>query len=299
MKLNRKPIVSDAQCASEVKKILSRCDEIERAYDYHGRRAIIVLEGWDGSGKSGVISRLMQGFSSDFCRVWHIKKPMDHEEKLHYLYRFWQKLPNPGTIAVFDRSWYGRVVAEPMSGGLRDERRKDAYREIKEFERMLVADGVVIVKIFLHFSVKEMEERLFKRIEDGKAHKITKNDLFTLGRYADFMEAFGDMIDFTHEYGAKWNVIDATDKNRTRIDAVKYIIEQLSSDIEQAPQSTDLALAKEILDHFGDRLMGAKCNYFIDEIKRQLGGFVPATPDDRHLAEKLRSKMEEIAGLKQ
>ena len=125
---------------------------LQQKHYHRGRRAIIVFEGWDAAGKGGTIRRLTEKIDPRGVHVWPIGAPTDDEQARHYLYRFWKKLPPPGTWAIFDRSWYGRVLVERVEkfSSTRDWRR--AYGEINEFEKMLIDDGVPIVKLFLHIS---------------------------------------------------------------------------------------------------------------------------------------------------
>lgn len=236
----------------QVKALLARCDAIERSYAENGYRGIVVLEGWDGSGKSGVVSRLQQGFSADACRIWHIKKPYDHEQQIHYLYRFWQKLPDPGTIAIFDRSWYGRVVAEPIEGRVSDDEYQRAFDEINHFEKMLTDDGVLIAKVFLHISRDEMLSRIRERLERNQAYRVTRNDFRTIENYPLYLRAFDRMIERTSSNSAPWRTIAATNRHQARVDAVSAVLDDLGRGISPPTRKVDQEVRGLIAKHFPD-----------------------------------------------
>ncbi len=138
--------------------------KVEQAYRVNGLRGIVVFEGWDAGGKGGAIQRLTARLDPRQVQVHEIGKPSPDEQARHYLWRFWQRLPLPGNIAVFDRSWYGRVLVERVERLTPEPDWRRAYREIVEFERMLVDDGVRLVKLFLHVSAEEQLKRLAERI---------------------------------------------------------------------------------------------------------------------------------------
>src|SRR5207248_6820967 len=120
---------------------------IQEAYLMQSRRGVILFEGTVAAGKGGTIRRLMTKLDPRFCKVWPISAPTPDEQGRHYLARFFARLPAPGTIAVFDRSWYGRVLVERVEGLIDKKSWSRAYDEIVEFERMLTAEGVRVVKL--------------------------------------------------------------------------------------------------------------------------------------------------------
>lgn len=253
--------------AGEIGNQLKRCEELERSYDGSRHRGIIILEGWDCAGKSGIASRLQQAFSPDVCRTWHFKKPMEMEQGIHYMYRFWQKLPSPGMIAIFDRSWYGRVVAEPIEGSATPDDLKRAYREISFFEKMLIDDGVKIAKVFLHYDKKEFGNRIKEKLLNTKAHTLSQNDFRTYERYDAYYRAFETMLSKTN-CGASWHVIDATDRNKARVDALKYILNILSEGIDLARPAINPEVIHKLVVHFPEE--AKQDNVVIEDIKLHL-----------------------------
>jgi polyphosphate kinase 2 (PPK2 family) len=235
----------------EINNQLKRCEEIGLSYEKNGHRGIVILEGWDCAGKSGIVSRLQQSLSPDVCRAWHFKKPMEMEQSIHYMYRFWQKLPSPGMIAIFDRSWYGRVVAEPIEGLATPNDQKRAYGEIDFFEKMLINDGVRIAKIFLHYEKSEFGNRIKEKINKKLAHTLSENDFRTYEQYDKYYKAFDKMLIKTKS-GAAWNVVDATDRNKARIDALKYILDVLSDGVNMECPAISADTIHKLTVHFPD-----------------------------------------------
>src|SRR5262245_50449560 len=142
-------MADDSKMEAAFEELEIRMLEIQQAYHRQGQRAILAFEGTDAAGKGGTIKRLVEKLDPRGIKVWPIGPPSADEHGRHYLYRFWARLPEPGTIAIFDRSWYGRVLVERIDGLTPKPAWKRAYREINEFERMLTDDGVRVVKLFL------------------------------------------------------------------------------------------------------------------------------------------------------
>jgi polyphosphate kinase 2 (PPK2 family) len=125
----------------------------------HRRRAIVVAEGWDAAGKGGAIQRLTAQCDPRHYHVWPIAAPSEGEKARHYLWRFWNRLPKAGEIAIFDRSWYGRLLVERVEGFATEAEWRRAYDEINEFESQQTADGTLIVKLFFHVTQEVQDKR--------------------------------------------------------------------------------------------------------------------------------------------
>jgi len=210
------------------------------------RRAIVLFEGWDTAGKGSIIRRISERLDPRQCLVWPIGRPSEEEQGRHYLYRFWEKLPQPGTIAIFDRSWYGRVLVERVEGLIGKPDWKRAYREINEFERMLVDDGIRLIKLFLHITPEEQLERLVERLETPyKRWKLTADDLRNRAHWNDYEEALDDMFRETSTRRAPWHALGANYKWHARIRAFEVIIDGISKgmDLEQPAADRKIATA--------------------------------------------------------
>jgi polyphosphate kinase 2 (PPK2 family) len=149
-----------------LKTLQQKLTAIQQAYLFSGQNAVLVFEGWDAAGKGGAIRRITAALDPRGCKVWPIGAPRAYHAERHYLTRFWEKLPPRGGVAIFDRSWYGRVLVERVEGYAPPKRWRAAYDEINQFEDLLIADGVRVVKIFLYISKDEQLRRFKDRLRD-------------------------------------------------------------------------------------------------------------------------------------
>lgn len=230
-----------------LEKLQLRMLEIQQAYWRQRRRGIVLFEGWDTAGKGGIIRRLSERLDPRRWHAWPIGAPTPEEQGRHYLYRFWQRLPAPGTLAAFDRSWYGRVLVERVERLIPKPDWKRAYREINELERMLVDDGVRLVKIFLHISPAEQLRRLEERLEaPWKRWKLVPDDLRNRARWDGYVEAIDDMFERTSTGRAPWHAVSAEHKWHGRIRAFEIIAEHLATGIDLEPPPADPKIARAI-----------------------------------------------------
>ncbi|MEM7571234.1 MAG: hypothetical protein AAF337_15710, partial [Pseudomonadota bacterium] len=159
------------------------------------RRCIIVFEGWDAAGKGGAIKRLTARWDPRGYKVWPIAAPDEHERARHYLYRFWKRLPGDGEVAIFDRSWYGRVLVERVEGFCEPPAWQRAYDEICQFEKTLVDNGSRVIKFFIHVSPEEQAERFLDRTAiPHKRWKITPDDFRNRAKRPAYTAAIEDML---------------------------------------------------------------------------------------------------------
>jgi len=202
----------------------------------HKRKAIIVCEGWDASGKGGAIQRLTAKADPRAYKVWPIAAPTEEEKGHHYLWRFWRRLPQAGEVAIFDRSWYGRVLVERVEGFASKAEWRRAYDEINEYEAQLCADGAVIVKLFFHVTREVQDQRLRARLEHPwKRWKVTAEDLRNRGRREDYLAAIKDMFAATDTRWAPWRAIDGNDKKAARIAALTAVADALGTALPADP----------------------------------------------------------------
>lgn len=246
-RLDRSAMLADeGEYEQRLGKLQRKLLAIQQAYLRDRRRAIVVFEGWDASGKGGAIQRLTERLDPRRCKVWPIAAPTAEEQGRHYLYRFWQRLPEPGTIAVFDRSWYGRVLVERVDGLIAARDWKRAYKEINEFENILVDDGVRLIKIFLHIGAKEQLRRFAERIAaPHKRWKIALDDFHAHGKRKAYKNAYEDMFDRTSTANARWHVIPADHKWHARVTALEIVVAELSRGVDLSPMELDPALLRE------------------------------------------------------
>ncbi len=232
----------------ELQAMLAR---IQQAFLFHGLKGVIVFEGWDAAGKGGAIRRISQALDPRSFKVWPIGAPRNYYLNRHYLLRFWERLPPQGAISAFDRSWYGRVLVERIEKLTPEDRWRAGYREINDFERMLVDDDTRIVKLFFHISADEQMERFTERLRNPlKRWKLTYEDFRNRERWAETETAVDEMLARTSTEIAPWHVIPANNKKYARIAAMKSIVTQFSDGVDLSPQVLD----QKTLDAAGNAL---------------------------------------------
>jgi polyphosphate kinase 2 (PPK2 family) len=188
------------------------------------RTLVVLFEGPDAAGKGGAIKRLVERLDPRLLRVHSVVKPTEEEYAHHYLWRFWNRLPAYGQIAVFDRSWYGRVLVERVEGFCSEKEWKRAYEEINEFERLLCDDGTVFVKIYLHISKDEQLMRFKRRESDPYKHwKITDEDWRNRRKWDEHNEAAEVMFERTSTEVAPWWILPGNFKWNARIEVLKAV----------------------------------------------------------------------------
>ena len=233
------------------KKILS----IQQAYYHQKRRAILVFEGWDASGKGGAIRRLTEKLDPRGVKVYPISAPSPEEQSKHYLQRFQARLPEAGTIAIFDRSWYGRVLVERVEGFASEHAWQRAYQEINEFERSLIDDGAKIIKVFMHIDPEEQLKRFDERLNNPvKRWKLTTEDIRNRMKWSEYHEAMNDMFTYTSTHAAPWHIIAANHKWYARTEVLKTIAAQLSDGMDISPPPVDPDVIREAYQALGIKI---------------------------------------------
>jgi len=198
------------------------------------RSLILVFEGPDAAGKGGVIKRAVERLDPRNMRVYSVVKPTPEEYRHHYLWRFWNKLPGYGDIAIFDRSWYGRVLVERVEGFASKTEWKRAYEEINQFEKTLVDDGTILLKFYLHITKDEQLLRFKKREGDPYKHwKINSEDWRNREKWDQHNEAAEDMFEQTNTKHAPWNLVEANYKWHARVKVLKSIVRTLEAEVPE------------------------------------------------------------------
>ena len=221
----------DRQTYRQKRRVLQkRLHELE--HEIYLRRIPVVLtfEGWDAAGKGGAIRRLAKGLDPRGYDVIPVAAPSRVELKHHYLWRFWKVFPKGGHIAIFDRSWYGRVTVERLEGFCSEEEWKRAYREINETEEQWANFGSVVVKFWLHIDRNEQLRRFQAReINLYKNWKITTEDWRNREKWEEYKVAVEDMIQLTDTPCAPWILVEANDKRYARIKVMESVAEALEA----------------------------------------------------------------------
>jgi len=190
-----------------------------------GPPLLILMEGWDASGKGGAIRRLVMPLDPRHVRVVAYAAPTYDEKRHHFLHRFNAALPGWGGMAIFDRTWYGRVLVERVEGFATKKEWERAYPQIAEHEQMLVTEGAIIVKFWLHISSAEQLKRFKRRAKDPlKTWKLTDEDWRNRKRRRAYTHAVDEMIERTDVPHAPWHLIEGDSKRWARIKVLETTI---------------------------------------------------------------------------
>lgn len=216
-------------------KWLGKLNQLMRKMAQQRRSIVFVFEGWDAAGKGGAIRRLISAIDARDCRVIPVSKPTDEEKAHHYLWRFWKNVPRAGTVAVYDRSWYGRVLVERIEGFARKDEWQRAYQELNGFEHQLTEGGVIVVKFWLHIS-KEEQLRRFRHRQDTeyKRHKINDEDWRNREQWSQYEIAADDMLALTDKPNARWHLVSAENKRHARLQVLKLSCRQIEKALKKS-----------------------------------------------------------------
>lgn len=193
---------------------------------------VIVFEGWDAAGKGTAIKKLAERLEPRRVEINAVRGARTREKQLPWLGRFWAMLPEYGSMAIFDRSWYGRVLVERMDGLVAEEGWRQAWRDIAAFERTLADDRYLIVKFFLHISREEQARRLTLLESDpATAWEVDPADWQQHERYDAYLVAIEEMLQKTDAEWAPWTLVEATDRNWVRMKVFRTLIERIEREL--------------------------------------------------------------------
>lgn len=202
--------------------------ELVRHPRFARRSLLLVFEGTDAAGKGGAIRRITECLDPRYLRVHGTRAPTEEERTQPYLMRFWKRIPAPGTIVVFDRSYYGRVLVERVEGFCSAADWQRAYGEINDFEQQLQQANTLVIKFWLAITEEEQLERFQAREASPlKRHKLTEEDWRNRQQWSTYQSAINDMLEFTDTKKAPWHVIAAEDKRHARVETLKIVCESL------------------------------------------------------------------------
>jgi polyphosphate kinase 2 (PPK2 family) len=212
----------------ELEKLQGKLNLLTRHADFGKIAVVAVFEGWDAAGKGGSIRRITGALDARLYHVVPVAAPTEEERAQPYLWRFWRHVPRLGRFALFDRSWYGRVLVERVEGFCSQADWMRAYSEINDFEEQLVRNGTVLVKFWLHISRDEQLRRFEQRERTGfKRYKITGEDWRNREKWDEYECAACDMIDRTSTEIAPWTLVEANDKYYARIRVLKTLCKSI------------------------------------------------------------------------
>jgi polyphosphate kinase 2 (PPK2 family) len=190
-----------------------------------GPPLLVLFEGWDASGKGGAIKRLVAPLDPRHVRVKQFAAPTYDEKRHHWLARFWEPLPGWGGMAVFDRSYYGRVLVERVEGFAERSAWQRAFEEIRDFERTLAAEGTIIVKFWIHTSSREQLKRFQRRAKDPlRTWKLTDEDWRNRKKRRAYTRAVEEMLSETDTDFAPWTLVEGNSKRYARVKVLESVI---------------------------------------------------------------------------
>jgi polyphosphate kinase 2 len=200
-------------------------------------RVVLIFEGRGGAGKGGVIKRITEPLNPRGCRVVALAKPSDTERSQWYFQRYVAHLPSAGEIVVFDRSWYNRSGVEKVMGFCSDKQYREFLRSCPEFERMLVRDGIILLKYWFSVSPEEQEKRFQERATDPtKRWKLSDMDLAEREQWVDYSRAKDETFFYTDIEEARWNVVLSDEKRKARLNCIHHILSSIDhEDLTPAP----------------------------------------------------------------
>jgi len=227
------PTLDKKAYSQQMAKLQVRLGRLTRLAHKQGLSTVVALEGPDAAGKGGAIRRLCGLLDAAHYQVFPTPAPTPEEKARHYLWRFWNKVPAPGRLAVFDRSWFGRVMVERVEGFAQDAEWARAYAEINDFEARLAEAGMVVLKVWINIS-KEEQWRRFRARGDSphKRHKMTAEDYRNRKKWDANLRAAEDMIARTDTPHAPWVVVSADDKRHARVATLKAVCRALSDRLD-------------------------------------------------------------------
>ncbi len=193
-----------------------------------GAKVLILCEGRDSAGKGGVIKRIVQRLNPRVARVVALPAPTEREKSQWYFQRYVPHLPAGGEMVLFDRSWYNRAGVERVMGFASDDEVEQFFRDVPEFERMLVRSGIILLKYWFSITDEEQQLRFMMRIHDPmKQWKLSPMDLESRIRWEDYTKAKEDMFARTNIPEAPWYIVEGNDKKRERLNCIEHILSKI------------------------------------------------------------------------
>ena len=235
---------AEREYLKELKKLQIELVKLQEWAKYTGARIVVIFEGRDAAGKGGVIKRLTERVSPRTFRVTALPAPNEREKTQIYFQRYIAHLPAAGEIVVFDRSWYNRAGVERVMGFATSTQVDAFLRQVPDFERSLIDDGIILIKYWLEVSMEEQTKRFEDRIEDGrKIWKLSPMDLESHRRWYDYSRARDAMFAATDTTWSPWNVVYSENKMKARLNCIAHFLSQIP--YEEVPREEVVLPARQ------------------------------------------------------
>ena len=220
--------IADDEYKTELDRLQKELSDLHNEIYRRKIPVIIAYEGWDAAGKGGNIKRITAALDPRGFEVQPIASPEPHEKARHFLWRFWTRLPKDGHIAIFDRTWYGRVMVERLEGFCSENDWQRAYNEMNEFEKELADWGAVVIKFWVQIDNQTQLERFTDRQNTPeKQWKITDEDWRNREKWDQYEAAIDEMLQKTNTTFAPWYILESNDKKYARIKALRIVVDSL------------------------------------------------------------------------
>lgn len=230
--------LTDEEYKDELDKLQKKLGRLHNELYQKKIPVIIGYEGWDAAGKGGNIKRITEALDARGYVVNPIASPEPHEKARHFLWRFWTRLPKSGHVAIFDRTWYGRVMVERLEGFCSENDWQRAYNEINEFEKELHDWGAIVIKFWVQIDKDTQLERFtLRQNTPEKRWKITDEDWRNRDKWDDYETAVDEMLEKTNTSFAPWHILESNDKKYARIKALKIVIKAIEDKLEQVEKN--------------------------------------------------------------
>jgi polyphosphate kinase len=226
-----KPVLSEKAYLKELARLQIELVKLQEWIKNKGLKVVIIFEGRDAAGKGGTIKRITESLNPRICRVVALGTPTEREKSQWYFQRYVAQLPAAGEMVLFDRSWYNRAGVERVMGFCTDEEYQEFLRACPEFERMLIRSGVILIKYWFSVSNEEQERRFQCRLDDPtKRWKLSPMDLESRARWIEYSKAKDEMFKFTDTKQSPWNVVNADNKERARLNTIRHLLSMIPYD---------------------------------------------------------------------
>ncbi|WP_342617655.1 polyphosphate:AMP phosphotransferase [Rhodoferax sp. GW822-FHT02A01] len=236
MDLSRK--LPDKDYKAELGLLQGRLSELARDSRLAKRSVVVAFEGADAAGKGGAIRRVTAALDARQFQVIPVAAPTEEERAQPYLWRFWRHLPRKNHFAIFDRTWYGRVLVERVEGYCTPADWQRAYSEINDFEHELIESGTIVLKFWLQISQEEQLRRFKEREKIAfKRFKITEEDWRNREKWDAYQQALCDMVERTSTGDVPWTLVESNDKNFARVKILRTICERLEAALHESDKS--------------------------------------------------------------
>lgn len=231
-------VISKKKYLEEEERLQGELVALQEWIRTNGKRLVVIFEGRDTAGKGGTIKRITARLNPRTCHVVALPAPTERERGQWYFQRYVSRLPSAGEMVIFDRSWYNRAGVEKVMGFCTQEEYEEFARTVPTIERVLIDEGIVLVKYWLSLSDAEQRRRFQSRIDDPtKRWKLSPMDLEAQSRWVDYAEAKDAMFQFSDLPESPWWVIDSDDKKSSRLNVMAHLLSVMPY---EKPEHTDI-----------------------------------------------------------